>query len=122
MCVPTILDIKERLLQLGVDAPDDAFLVFLKGKTEERIKAATNLPEVPEAFYYEMIDEVASAYVTAQMAVGKVDAERVIKTITEGDTTVAFEEGSDPVTTLKKYLADMVISETMLARHRVMLW
>lgn len=122
MSVPTILEIKERLLSLGVDEPDEVFLVFLKGKTEERIKAATNLSEVPEAFHYELIDEVASAYVTAQMAVGKIDVEKAVKTIVEGDTTVTFEDGSNPVTVLKKYLEKMVIPETMFARHRVILW
>ena len=120
--MPTILEIKERLLQLGIDAPDDAFLVFLMGKTEERIKAATNLSEVPDALRYEMIDEVAAAYVTAQMAVGKVDAERVVKSISEGDTSVTFEAGTDPVSMLKQYLSGMAIPETMFARFRVFTW
>lgn len=118
----TILEIKERLLQFGVDSPDDAFLMFLKAKSEERIKAATNLSEVPEALRYELIDEVAGAYVTDQMAVGKIDVERVVKSISEGDTSVTFEAGTDPVSMLKSYLAKMAIPETMFARYRVFTW
>lgn len=122
MSIPTVAEVRNRLLHFGVNEFDESFVYFLIEKTAERIKVATNLSEVPENLHNEFIDEVAGSYLTAQMATGSLDIEKAVKSISEGDTSVSFSETTQPATILKAYFAGMLIPESTFARYRVMTW
>lgn len=122
--IPTIEEIKARLLSLGYEATeaDDAFISFMIDKTEERIKTAINRTDIPEEFKYEFIDEVASNFIQAKLATGGIDVDKVITSISEGDTSVSFDGSKDKTSLLMAHLNDLKISQTMIVKHRRLVW
>ena len=119
-----INEIKERLETLGYDATseDNAFISFVLDKTNERIKMFTNQSVVPEELKYEIIDAVASEIMLAKLATNGLDVERAVQSISEGDTSVTFANGSDEVSMLKRHYDGLALDYTKLIKYRVMAW
>lgn len=119
-----IAEIKERLATLGYDATseDKDFIAFVLSKTNERIKMFTNLPVVPDELKHEIIDVVASEFMLAKLATNGLDIERAVQSITEGDVSVTYVNGSDKVTLLKNYYASMSLDFGALNRFRKLVW
>ena len=119
-----ITEIKARLETLGYVAKseDDAFISFVLDKTNERIKIFTNQSIVPDELKYEIIDAVASEILLAKLATNGLDVERAVQSITEGDTTVSFANGSDSASMLKRYYDGLALDYTKLIKYRVMVW
>lgn len=119
-----ITEIKERLETLGYDAKpeDDAFISFVLDKTNERIKIFTNQLVVPDELKFEIIDAVVGEFMLAKLATGGLDVERAVQSISEGDTSVTFANGSDSTSMLKRYYEGLALNCGKLVKFRVMTW
>lgn len=119
-----ITEIKERLETLGyeVKPEDDAFIIFVLDKTNERIKIFTNQSVVPEELKYEIIDAIVGEFMLAKLATGGLDVERAVQSISEGDTSVTFAKDSDGASVLKRYYEGLGLNCAKLVKFRVMTW
>lgn len=119
-----ITDIKTRLETLGYVAKpeDDAFIAFVLEKTNERIKIFTNQSAIPDELKFEIVDAVCGEIMLAKLANGGLDVERAVQSISEGDTSVTFANGSDSASILKRYYEGLGLDNTKLVKFRVMVW
>lgn len=124
-----INEVKERLLQLGytVKESDKTALLFCCNRVEEHIKNVCNVSTVPEELYYKSIDMTCGEFLGGKLAVGELDGytaedNRLIKTITEGDTTVTYTDGTDGYTALKNFVSSLSAADSELYSFRKMRW
>lgn len=116
--------IKQRLATLGytVTNDDNDFIEFVLGKIEHRVLIFTNLSVVPDKLEYEIIDAVVSEFMLSKLATNGLDIERAVQSITEGDTSVTFANGSDTTSILKRYYESFALDNAKLVKFRVLTW
>lgn len=119
-----INEVKDRLLQLGYEAKegDDTALLFCISRTEEHIKNVCNISEIPEELYYKGIDMVCGEFLGVKLEGYGTENDRLIKTITEGDTTVTYQDGVDRVKKLIDFINGLRGNDAELYSFRKMRW
>lgn len=120
------MNIKDRLLQLGikVEDADEGALAFAENKTREHIKNVCNLDYVPDALEYLATDMACGEFLRDRLLSGLVDsaaAESALKAITEGDVSLEYDTGSGK-SAADRLLAILGRGEADLYRFRKMCW
>ena len=126
-------DVKTRLEMLGCRAgfSDNLALSFCIDKVTNQIKNNCNVPEIPEGLKELAIDRVCGEFLLAKKSTGQSigdlidNAEQMVKSIQDGDTTVAFSESESLKVAFSRLVA-FLFHETdyngELARYRSISW
>lgn len=120
------MEIRERLLQLGVDVTEDdeAAILFAERKTAEHIKNVCNIDYVPDELEYAAVDMACAEFLHDRLASGLLagfDADGALKAITEGD--VRLEYDTDSKTSSQETLFNILNrGEKDLYRFRKICW
>lgn len=124
----TINDITDRLVQLGYEVKegDEAALLFALGQTEEKIKNICNVSEIPDGLFYKAVDMACGSFLgmlnmTGQLSGYAAADGRLIKTVTEGDTTVTYQD-STAASDLSAFLSSLSIPDGELIKYRKFCW
>ena len=124
----TINDITDRLVQLGYEVKegDEAALLFALGQTEERIKNICNVSEIPDGLFYKAVDMACGSFLgmlnmTGQLSGYTASDGRLIKTVTEGDTTVTYQD-STAASDLSEFLNALSLADSELIKYRKLCW
>ena len=125
----TINDITDRLVQLGYEVKegDEAALLFALGQTEEKIKNICNVSEIPDGLFYKAIDMACGSFLGMMNMTGQLSGysvsggERLIKTVSEGDTTVTYQDSS-AASDLSEFLNALSLADSELIKYRKLCW
>lgn len=123
-------EVKDRLKQLEyeVKESDETALFFCISRVEEHIKNVCNVEEVPEELHYKSIDMVCGEFLKAKLATGELEGytiadNRLIKTISEGDTTITYQDSStDSYTELNEFVNGLATASSDLYCFRKLRW
>lgn len=126
----TLEEVKERLDELGYEIRegDDVALLFCIGKVEEHIKNFCNITKVPKELYFMSIDMACGEFLKAKLATGGLDGygiadNRLIKSISEGDTSVAYSDvKTDAYTAMDGFIKGLIGNESDLYCFRRLRW
>lgn len=94
-------DVVLRLESLGFTvepATDDWVLNYLIGKVTNTIKNECNVTKIPEGLHHVAVDMVCGEFLQMKRGGGQLDELRVLKQISEGDTTLAFATDGESIT------------------------
>lgn len=125
---PIYLCARERLKTLGYEfVHEDSWLMgFVVQKVENYIKSSCNLDEVPEGLFAIEVDMVCGEFLSAKKQSGQLsefDFEPVVRSISEGDTSVSYateDTVSQKFDTLLERMAHPNSDE--FARYRRVQW
>lgn len=125
-----INEVKERLTQLGyeIQEGDEVALLFCISRVEEYIKNICNVMEIPEGLHYKSIDMVCGEFLDTKLSIGQLEGysvadNRLIKTVTEGDTTVTYQDGgADSYMAMSEYISGLKVADSELYTYRKMRW
>ena len=102
--VETIEAILKRLVSFGyaLNEVDSWMICFAIQKTENHIKNSCNTSAIPEGLLNTAVDMICGEFLYTKKQSGKLeidglDLTSAIKSISEGDTTVQFADGSSDV-------------------------
>jgi len=118
----------ERLKSLGYTyvEQDNAALEFCIQKVTNHIINVINSTEIPKALYENVVDMICGEFLKLKAGMGLLDGvgfERVVKSISEGDTNISFADEATPeqkfYTTIDYLLRGY---ESDLIRYRKMVW
>lgn len=119
--------VKQRLAQLGynVKEADEPLLLYVIEKVELEVKVFTNLRVRPPELDKVIADKVAIEFLMTMSATNRlteVEVAQVVKSITEGDTTVQYADDSSAPTLniLLSYL--MAATDKILMGYRRIRW
>jgi len=121
-------DFIRRLQSLGYefDKYDAWLLSYLKAKVEQEIKTFCNLPEVPEELYRVEVDRVCGEFLMARKTTGElrgIGAAGLLKSITEGDTSLTYAVADGEAITLDGVIRLLVdAGKTQLISFRRLRW
>jgi hypothetical protein len=122
-------EVKERLLQLGYELKegDGTALLFCCRRIEEHIKNVCNLQSIPDELYYKSVDMACGEFLRAKLATGELEGytaedSRLVKRITEGDTTVEYTDGTSAYAALSELINKLSADESELYSFRKMRW
>lgn len=123
-------EVKDRLKQLGYEIKegDETAILFCISRVEEHIKNVCNVSAAPEELYYKSIDMVCGEFLKAKLATGELEGysvadNRLIKTISEGDTTVTYQDTkTDGYTALSDFVGGLAVDDSELYSFRKMRW
>ncbi len=122
--------VKDRLKQLGYEVKegDKTALLFCIGRVEEHIKNVCNVENVPDELYFKSIDMVCGEFLKTKLSIGELEGysvtdNRLIKTISEGDTTVTYQDTKkDGYTALSDFIGELTVTDSELYSFRKMRW
>ena len=123
-------EIKLRLAELGYEVTegDEAAILFAACRTEEKIKNACNTAEIPEGLRYKAVDMACGEFLNAKKATGQLTeyaavGERLVKTVSEGDTTVTYQDGT-AAEDISVFISGLccAASDAEFARYRKLVW
>ena len=123
-------EIIARLAQLGytVQEGDMAALLFAQNRVDEKIKNICNVSEVPEGLHYKAVDMVCGEFLNAKYKTGQLSGyaaadDRLVKTVSEGDTTVTYQD-STVAADLSAFIGGLcgAADEAELVRYRKLVW
>ena len=125
-----INEVKERLAQLGYEKQegDEIALLFCINRVEEYIKNTCNITEIPEGLHYKAIDMVCGEFLDTKLSLGQLEGysvadNRLIKTVSEGDTTVTYQDGAtDSYGAVSSYISGLKAADAELYTYRKMRW
>lgn len=94
-------DVQERLKSLGYECKNaDSFMLeFAMQAAKQHICNTANIPEVPEELSTQAVDMAAGEFLYGARMAGALageEAEQIIKSIKEGDTSVEYAEDMTP--------------------------
>lgn len=118
-------DVVTRLKGFGytVVTEDDPLIDYMISKVEQDLKNLTNLNEVPTGLKFEWVDAVCGEFLSMKMATGKLEnISQIVKSISEGDTTVTYSEKMTPEAQFLVCLESLKIDVSAVIRYRVMTW
>lgn len=123
------MDIKQnvilRLSGFGytVTDADQGLLTYVIAKIEQDIKNFCNIAEVPDELGYAWTEAVCADFLRSKLSTGTLEnVSGIVKSISEGDTTVSFSETSTPESQLLTCLNSMSLKMSDLVRFRKMVW
>lgn len=122
--------VKDRLKQLGYEVKegDNTALLFCIGRVEEHIKNICNVENVPDELYFKSIDMACGEFLKTKLSIGELEGysvtdNRLIKTISEGDTTVTYQDvKKDSYTALSDFIGELTVTDSELYSFRKMRW
>lgn len=124
-----ITEVKERLEWLGyvVSESDEVALQFCIDRTEEHIKNVCNLDELPDELKYKAVDMVCGVFLGNLSELNRLEGyaaedNRLIKSITEGDTTVTYQDSEDRSACIKALINGLKGDESELYSFRRLRW
>lgn len=124
-----ITEVKERLEWLGyvVSESDEVALQFCIDRTEEHIKNVCNLDELPDELKYKAVDMVCGVFLGNLSELNRLEGyaaedNRLIKSITEGDTTVTYQDSEDRSAGIKALINGLKGDESELYSFRRLRW
>lgn len=124
-----ITEVKERLEWLGyvVSESDEVALQFCIDRTEEHIKNVCNLDELPDELKYKAVDMVCGVFLGNLSELNRLEGyaaedNRLIKSITEGDTTVTYQDSEDRSAGIKALISGLKGDESELYSFRRLRW
>lgn len=120
-------DVKQRLESFGyVTTPaDDWPLSFCIDKVQTHIKNSCNVSEVPEGLRSVAVDMACGEFLFGKKQSGQgvgIDFEAVVKSITEGDTTVTFDAPSGAESKYDALIGYLMHREVDFASYRCIKW
>lgn len=125
-----INEVKERLMQIGyeVKGSDDTALLFCINRVEEHIRNICNTVYIPNELHYKSIDMVCGEFLNGKLSTGELEGysaedNRLIKTVSEGDTTVTYQDGGrDGYTSVSEYIEALKSGNEELYGYRRFKW
>ena len=118
-------DVVKRLKTFGyeVTANDECLLDFLIEKTENYIKSYCNIDAVPDGLKYFAIERIVGEFLSQKKSIGQldgIDVEKVVRSISEGDTSVTYAVG-DSESALDSVISRLMtrVAQEMLAYRRL---
>lgn len=114
-----------RLSGFGVNVTeaDDLLLAYVISKIERDVKNFCNISEVPEDLYYVWSDAVCADFLRSKLSSGTLEnISSIVKSISEGDTTINFSENSTPEGQLLTCISTMDLNLSDLIRYRKLVW
>ena len=126
----TLEEVKKRLENLGYEIRegDNFALLFCMDKTAEHIKNFCNITEIPKELYFKSIDMACGEFLKAKLATGGLDGygiedNRLIKSISEGDTSVTYSDAkTDAYTAMDGFINGLMGNESDLYCFRKLRW
>lgn len=120
-------DVKQRLSSFGYSPTpaDDWVLNFCIEKVETHIKNSCNVTEVPDGLRSVAVDMASGEFLFGKKQSGQpvgLEFESVVKQITEGDTTVAFESKNSPEAKYDSLISYLMHGETDFSAYRCIKW
>lgn len=120
-------EVKQRLSSFGYTATpaDDWMLNFCIEKVETHIKNNCNVSEVPVGLHSTAVDMACGEFLFGKKQSGQsvgLEFESVVKQITDGDTTVAFESKNSPEAKYDSLVAYLLHGETDFSAYRCIKW
>lgn len=122
-------EVKARLEQLGyeVTQSDEDAIEYAADSIQERIRNLCNQSEVPDELYYKSIDMACGAFLSGKMLLGGLDEYdesngRLIKTISEGDTTVTYAEKKSCAKRVEELVNSLSVSDGEIICWRRLKW
>ena len=117
--------VKLRLSGFGyefVDA-DDALIDYVLYKIEQNILNFCNISEVPEELSGEWVDGVCSDFLKMKFSTGGLkNIGQIVKSISEGDTTISYSSTGTPEAQLLSCLNAMAVTPSNLVAFRKLRW
>ena len=117
-------DVIGRLADLGFDViSEQPALVYAIEYTRETILNDINRDEIPEGLKMTFIDMSCGNYLKNMKATGQIDisSSGKVSSITEGDVTVSFDNGSSGDTSFDS-LIQTLLTPRYVARYRRLVW
>ena len=117
-------DVIGRLADLGFDViSEQPALVYAIEYTRETILNDINRDEIPEGLKMTFIDMACGNYLKNMKATGQIDisSSGKVSSITEGDVTVSFDNGSSGDTSFDS-LIQTLLTPRYVARYRRLVW
>lgn len=88
-----------------------------------KIKNFCNIEEIPEELDYEWANAVCADFLRMKLSTGSLEnVSGIVKSITEGDTTVSYSESGTPESQLLECISRMSLDISGLVRFRKMVW
>lgn len=121
-------DVVLRLQSLGyTPTQNDTWLINLMiRKVQNYIKDFCNIRAIPQGLRETAIDMVCGEFLIGKKAMGQLPDmtfEAVVKSITEGDTTVQFADSTSAEQQFDMLMAQMTTpNKAQLLRHRKLVW
>lgn len=120
------MEVKERLLQLGINVTeaDEEAILFAENKTCEHIKNVCNIDYIPGELEYMAIDMACAQFLKDRQLSGMLesfDARGALKAITEGDVSVEYDADAEK-SALDNLLDLLNRGEADLYRFRKICW
>ena len=125
---PMMQCVKGRLETLGytADETDETALAFLIEKVLDEILTFCNIEDLPASLEPFAADRVCGQYLQQLQATGKLKDyafERVVKSITEGDSSFTFADDKSGATAFSEYLASLASAgDAQLLAFRKLRW
>lgn len=117
----------ERLTAYGytVTDADKVILGMIEGSTTAHIKNATNLDEIPDGLTEQVIDAIVAHFLRAKKLTSpeSLNFEKLIKSISEGDTSVTYDGEKSSEERLDEWIEYMLTRlDDDLFKYRVLSW
>ena len=88
-----------------------------------KIKNFCNIEEIPEELDYEWANAVCADFLRMKLSTGSLEnVSGIVKSITEGDTTISYSESGTPESQLLECISRMALDISGLVRFRKMVW
>lgn len=114
-----------RLSAFGVtpSEADSAMIDYSIEFIALRIKNFCNIEEIPQELNYEWANAVCADFLKMKLSTGSLEnVAQIVKSISEGDTTVSYSESGTPESQLLECIAKMSLDISGLVRFRKMTW
>ena len=109
----------------SVTEADKVILGLIVGSTTAHINATTNLDEIPDGLHEQTIDAIVGNFLQAKKLTSpeSFDFEKMVKSISEGDTSVTYDGEKSAEERLDEWIDSMLTRlDNDLFRYRVMVW
>lgn len=125
-----IEEVIARLEALGYEIRegDEAALLFAANRTEEKIKNYCNVSEIPDGLHFKAVDMACGDFLNAKSSLGQLSGYaaadgRLIKTVSEGDTTVTYQD-STAAAELRSFIDGLcgAAADSELIKYRKLCW
>ena len=122
-------EIRSRLLQLGYEVAesDEEALDFAADRTVERIKNLCNTDRIPDTLELKAVDMACGEFLSGKMVFGGLDSYiesdgKLIKTISEGDTSVTYMERKSCAQRIEEFIAALCGNDSEIISCRRLKW
>ena len=114
----------KRLASLGYEAieEDDFLIGFLIESTYQTILNQTNQESIPDELENIAVDMVCGKLLHGKLSMNKIDIEKAVASIREGDTSISYVNTSDPQAFLNDFYKNMMLPIRDLIKFRKLVW